>query len=105
MNAAICLQPINIVQLENYRQKLLQMQRQLTVAVENITAGDASNAQLLVNQTLSPQTQLQAVINALIRTDRGNFGLCFSCDEMITEVRLNFDPTATNCIRCSTKES
>lgn len=38
---------------------------------------------------------------ALRRIDDGDFGYCLSCDEEISEKRLDLDPTTPICIHCA----
>src|SRR5690554_3208931 len=96
---------MNIVQLENYRQKLLQQklalltgdEAELTSAVE-LKAGQLDNLsfqrQIKMQETIKhKQAQLQAIDGALHRIDNDKFGFCYVCNQAITEARLNFDLT------------
>jgi DnaK suppressor protein len=38
---------------------------------------------------------------ALARIDKGDFGYCVTCDEDISEKRLEFDPSTPLCISCA----
>jgi len=119
MNTILGFHPMNIVQLENYRQRLLQLQQELTVEVsegsqavvelDQSRIGRLSRMDALQSQQIALETQrrqqrkLQAIQGALLRIERGEFGLCYVCDEMISEARLNFDPTVTRCMSCMEK--
>lgn len=102
---------MNIVQLENYRQKLLQ----LKLALLNENDPDAASIELhpMPLDTLSfhlqiklqekikfKQAQLQAVEGALRRIDQDDFGFCYVCNQAISEARLNLDLTSTRCVSC-----
>lgn len=44
--------------------------------------------------------QLRKLEEALLRLDAGNFGICLSCEEEITEARLKARPSTTLCVDC-----
>ena len=46
---------------------------------------------------------LRKVAAALVRLERGEFGVCESCDLPINPKRLEFDPAATLCIDCASR--
>lgn len=116
MNTILGFHPMNIVQLENYRQRLLGLEQELTaeagdvaqsvVELDQSRMGRLSRMDALQGQQIALETQrrqqrkLQAIQGALLRVDRGEFGQCYVCDEMISEARLNFDPTVTRCMAC-----
>lgn len=119
MNTILGFQPINIVQLENYRQQLLQLQQKLTeevsedaqavVQLDQSRIGRLLRMDSLQSQQLAMETQRrqqrksQAIEGALKRIDQDDFGFCYGCDQQISEARLNFDPTVTRCISCMEK--
>ena len=43
---------------------------------------------------------LQAIDEALMRIEKGNFGVCKDCGEPIAEARLNAIPLTRVCITC-----
>jgi DnaK suppressor protein len=47
---------------------------------------------------------LQAIDEALMRIDKGAFGLCRDCGEPIAEARLNAIPWTRSCITCKEKQ-
>lgn len=47
---------------------------------------------------------LQAIDEALMRIDKGAFGLCKDCGEPIAEARLNAIPWTRSCISCKEKQ-
>ena len=47
---------------------------------------------------------LQAINEALLRIDKGTFGLCRDCGEPIAEARLNAIPWTRVCITCKEKQ-
>jgi DnaK suppressor protein len=106
---------------EAWRKKLLDLQKELMSIVES---GDESAAIVELDQTkmgrLSRMDAMQAqemakaagnrrqamlvkIAAALKRIDDDEYGLCRECDEPINPKRLEFDPTATNCIACASK--
>ncbi len=47
---------------------------------------------------------LQAIDEALVRIDKGTFGVCRDCGEPIAEARLNAIPWTRVCITCKEKQ-
>ncbi len=47
---------------------------------------------------------LQAIDEALMRIEKGSFGLCKDCGEPIAEARLNAIPWTRVCITCKEKQ-
>lgn len=47
------------------------------------------------------EVMLRKIETALKRIDNDNYGLCQTCEEPIDRRRLEFDPTATQCIECA----
>ncbi len=47
---------------------------------------------------------LQAIDEALVRIDKGAYGLCRDCGEPIAEARLNAIPWTRVCITCKEKQ-
>ena len=47
---------------------------------------------------------LQAIDEALMRIEKGAFGLCRDCGEAIAEARLNAIPWTRVCITCKEKQ-
>ncbi|MDO8827102.1 TraR/DksA family transcriptional regulator [Methylophaga sp.] len=106
---------MNIVQLENYRQKLLQLKLVLLTDNEVDSSRlveiqpaqlDALSFHLQIKKQEAikhKQAQLQAIDGALRRIDNDDFGFCYVCDQAISEAQLNFDLTVTRCIKCADK--
>ena len=47
---------------------------------------------------------LQAIDEALMRIEKGTFGICSDCGEPIAEARLNAIPWTRVCITCKEKQ-
>jgi RNA polymerase-binding protein DksA len=45
--------------------------------------------------------QIAEIEAAMQRLDNGNYGVCFSCGELIGEGRLRVRPAATQCLDCA----
>lgn len=111
---------MNIVQLENYRQRLLFLKEEIkqsltdeshhAVELDQSRMGRLSRMDALQSQQIAIESQrrlqrrILAIDGALKRIDTDEFGLCYICDEPISEARLNFDPTVTRCIDCADKK-
>ena len=48
---------------------------------------------------------LQAIEEALLRVDKGAYGVCRDCGEMIAEARLKAIPWTRVCITCKEKQN
>ena len=48
---------------------------------------------------------LQAIEEALLRIDKGAYGVCRDCGEMIAEARLKAIPWTRVCITCKEKQN
>ena len=48
---------------------------------------------------------LQAIEEALLRIDKGAYGVCRDCGERIAEARLNAIPWTRVCITCKEKQN
>jgi DnaK suppressor protein len=110
--------------LENFRQKLLQLQSELSalqetgdaaarvVELDQTSVGRLSRMDALQGQAMSKERgrrrtlELQKIAAALRRIESGEYGYCLACDEPIAPQRLSLDPAATLCIDCaSARES
>lgn len=111
---------MNIVQLENYRQRLFSLRTAMQLAfddeqshqpftLESSQRDGLSREVWSLNQSckIDPKITLKqsliAIDGALTRIDKDEFGICAICARPISEARLHFDPTATSCIDCGEK--
>lgn len=104
---------------EAIRERLLQLQAKLqnlsndgsadVVELDQSRVGrlsrmDAMQAQAMAQASLARRdATLRKVAAALVRLERGEFGVCESCDLPINPKRLEFDPAATLCIDCASR--
>ena len=78
-----------------------------TVELDQTRVGRLSRMDALQAQAMSQASNrrraetLRGVESALGRIERGDFGECQDCGEMINPRRLEFDPTVTLCINCA----
>lgn len=49
------------------------------------------------------QTQRRLVLDALVRLERGVYGVCADCGKPIPEGRLDARPEAARCVGCQSK--
>ncbi len=49
------------------------------------------------------QSQRRLVMDALVRIDRGVYGMCADCGKAIPEGRLDARPEAARCVGCQSK--
>ena len=70
--------------------------------VGRLSRMDALQAQAMAKASgARRETMLRRITAALNRLDRGEYGLCQSCDEPIHPKRLEADPTAPLCTACA----
>lgn len=104
---------------DDYQQKLLALRQELlataavraeagqTVALDQTRTGRLSRMDALQGQAMALATtrrinlQLQRIEAALIRIEKGSYGLCQQCEEPIATRRLNTDPATPLCIHCA----
>ena len=70
---------------------------------DQATGNNEVHIQLKLKQT--DAKILQAIDEALLRIDKGAFGLCRDCGEPIAEARLNAIPWTRVCITCKEKQN
>ena len=56
----------------------------------------------LVNNEI--EVRVQAIDEALLRIEKGTYGICRDCGEPIAEARLNAIPWTRSCISCKEKQ-
>jgi DnaK suppressor protein len=72
--------------------------------VGRLSRMDAMQAQAMAKASANRrQAMLLKITAALKRIDDDEFGLCRACEEPINPRRLEFDPTAIQCIDCASK--
>lgn len=111
---------MDTIELETFRQQLLQMQNDLrntltndeqgrTVELDQSRMGRLSrmdaqqNQQVALEQKRRMEVSLQAIAGALRRIENGSYGYCYICEEPLSQKRLAFDPTLTRCVNCMDK--
>jgi DnaK suppressor protein len=73
--------------------------------VGRLSRMDAMQAQAMAKASGNRrQIMLTKITAAIKRIDDGDYGLCRECEEPINPKRLDFDPTAINCIECASKD-
>jgi DnaK suppressor protein len=69
---------------------------------DQATGNNEVHIQLKLKQT--DAKILQAIEEALVRIEKGSYGLCRDCGEMVAEARLNAIPWTRVCITCKEKQ-
>lgn len=78
-----------------------------TVVLDQTSVGrlsrmDAMQQQAMAQATRQKRTaEAQAIKNALLRMEEGEFGYCEGCGEKIPAKRLELTPTAVRCVGCA----
>jgi DnaK suppressor protein len=78
-----------------------------TVELDQMRQGRLSRMDAMQQQAMAAETHrrraldLKRVAAALARIDSGEYGYCLTCGEPIAPRRLEFDPAASECIRCA----
>lgn len=78
-----------------------------TVVLDQTSVGrlsrmDAMQQQAMANATRQNRsTEVQAIKNALLRLEEGEYGYCEDCGDDIPPKRLELTPTAIRCVGCA----
>ena len=99
--------------MENIKQQLLQERTKLVGTIDNLVknadheVGDEVDSSVeeqgkTLNLLLKDheKAKLEKIEDALLRIEKGEYGLCLKCDEMISEQRLKALPFAKTCVVC-----
>ena len=71
-------------------------------SVGRLSRMDAMQQQAMANATRQNRaTEMQAIKNALLRLEEGEYGYCDDCGEDIPAKRLELSPTAIKCVGCA----
>ena len=110
---------MNEVDIEQNRQKLLQLRLELrqmeemyletsaTVELDQARVGRLSRMDAMQSQQMALETarrrqsQILQIDSALRRIESGEYGYCLECDEEIDIRRLSINPANTHCIKCA----
>jgi DnaK suppressor protein len=78
-----------------------------TVVLDQTSVGRLSRMDAMQQQAMAKATrqnrttEIQAIKNALIRLEEGEYGYCEDCGEDIPAKRLDLTPTAIRCVSCA----
>ena len=78
-----------------------------TVVLDQSSVGRLSRMDAMQQQAMAKATrqnratEIQAIKNALLRLEEGEYGYCDSCGEDIPPKRLELTPTALKCVECT----
>ena len=78
-----------------------------TVVLDQTSVGRLSRMDALQHQAMAQATrkkraiEVQAIKNALLRLEEGEYGYCEGCGDEIPAKRLELTPTATRCVGCA----
>lgn len=106
-------------QLEQAKERLLKMRREVMKEVQNASAtsremgqdgvpdiGDMSantySRDVLLNLSETQRQKIRDIDAALDRLTQGEYGICVRCEEEIDERRMEVRPFSRYCIECKT---
>ena len=78
-----------------------------TVVLDQTSVGRLSRMDAMQQQAMAKATrqnrttEIQAIKNALLRLEEGEYGYCEDCGEEIPAKRLELNPTAVRCVSCA----
>ena len=96
------LEEIRFAIVGEVQEKYKSPQDRLTEQVANI-ADDAVQSyerQLMMGLGEKEFEKLRLVEEAIEKIDRGQYGICLECEELISEERLTVIPFASHCVDC-----
>jgi len=109
--------------LQHFKQQLHELASELdaitaegdaaaqTVELDQTRQGRLSRMDALQQQAMSVASQQrrelkkQQIAAALTRIEKGEYGYCLRCDELIQAQRLEIDPVATLCVKCASQSA
>lgn len=100
--------------IEIYKQRLLDRQKELDVRLHNIEdqlddepnpdtserAVEREDDEMLEGLGNAGKAELEQIEHALTRIESGTFGVCVECGDDISDERLSVIPYATKCKNC-----
>ena len=101
--------------LKKIKERLLQRQEELSREIEQLSNEEVSDRQVMDSgdealslsleklQSSLQQTEideLKLIEQALERLERGEYGICIDCGELISQQRLEHSPYVPRCIVC-----
>ena len=104
-------------QIDFYRKRLLKTREDIlnkakklkedsyTLGTDGIqdmadAASNTYNADILMSISDNDLTILKDIDNTLDKMEKGSYGICEECEEIISEKRLEANPVARYCITC-----
>ena len=63
-------------------------------------AANAYTKELLISMSANDRRLLELIDEALVRVEKGEYGECVNCGEIVTEKRLDAVPWARYCLKC-----
>ena len=101
-----------LLQRKNSLLETLETENQAadTVELDQSKVGRLSRMDAMQAQAMSQETkrrhqlELIQIDAALQRIESNEYGICFECDEEISEKRLEITPSATLCIQCAERK-
>ncbi len=101
-----------------YRAKLIELREELTRRLKAVEkdlhhaenkvekdfaeqATQRENDDVLTSLEVDTKARLREIDRALVRIEKGEYGICLNCGEEIDEKRLQAVPYASHCIRCA----
>lgn len=107
------------MKIDQYKQQLLQRKKELEehseksketrapVELDQTVQGRLSRQDAMMQQSMALATErkrgeeITRIKAALQRIESDDFGYCVTCDEEISEARLQNDPAVPTCIKCA----
>lgn len=89
------------------RERATNAEARQTVALDQASVGRVSRIDALQGQQMAlaqdrnRAAEVLQIEAALQRIEDGSYGYCITCDELISEKRLRFNPAAPTCIGCA----
>ncbi|WP_457607386.1 TraR/DksA family transcriptional regulator [Nitratifractor sp.] len=98
---------IVLEEIEGLEKRIAQLEAKNAPVAPDCSLGRLTRLEAMgeqeVNSRILEESRLRLVRlrNALLRMERGDFGLCIECGEPIAEQRLRIRPESLRCIECA----
>ena len=96
---------------QQFTQRIIELQQRVDAIHQDFAqgrnadwseqAGERENDEVLHALETEAKIEIQQLSNAIHKIERGNYGICEGCGEIIAAQRLAVQPAAIKCVQCA----